>query len=163
MEPHQEIDRHRHIEHEGQKQTKPAGRGMMSVGVILILMVAGYAAYAYMDRLSGKEEAAAANIKPPRIVQLDVLNGCGVNGVSAKFTNILRTHGFDVVEMKNYKSFKVNRTLVIDRIGDLVAARQVAATLGLSEDRVIQQLSPDYFVDVSVIIGSDYRTLHSEN
>jgi hypothetical protein len=73
--------------------------------------------------------------------------------------NYLRVNGFDVVEMKNYKVSNIPHTIVVDRVGDLAAARRVASALGVSEKNVIQQLNPDYFVDVSVIIGTDYSSL----
>ena len=98
--------------------------------------------------------------KPPRILQLDVLNGCGTKGIGAKFTDYLRTQGFDVVESKNYKSFQIPQTLVVDRIGDLTAARRVATALGVKENNIVQQLNLDYFVDISVIIGKDYTQLN---
>ena len=104
-----------------------------------------------------KKDTVAAH--PAKIIQLDVLNGCGAKGAGMKMTNFLRANGFDVVEMKNYKSFHVQQTLVLDRIGDLAAARRVAAALGVSEKNVIQQINPDYYVEVSVIIGKDYTEL----
>jgi hypothetical protein len=82
-------------------------------------------------------------------------------GAGIKCTNYLRSSGFDVVEMKNYKTFTVPRTLVVDRVGDLVSARRVAASLGVSDQNVIQQINHDYFVDVSVIIGADYASLRA--
>jgi hypothetical protein len=73
--------------------------------------------------------------------------------------NYLRTNGFDVVEMKNYKVSNIPHSIVVDRVGNLAAARRVAAALGISDKNVVQQLNPDYFVDVSVIIGADYSSL----
>ena len=88
-----------------------------------------------------------------------MLNGCGAKGIGIKFTSILRARGFDVVEMKNYKTFHVPQTLVVDRVGNLQTARQVAKVLGVSDKNVNQQINPDYYVDVSVIIGKDYSDL----
>ena len=110
-----------------------------------------------------EKEAAKQQSKPVRVVQIDVLNGCGVKGVAAMFTNYLRTNGYDVVEMKNYKTFQILQTMVVDRMGNLEAARYVAATLGISDKNIVQQINPDYFVDVSVIIGKDYSTLKPMN
>jgi hypothetical protein len=52
---------------------------------------------------------------------------------------------------------------VVDRIGDLAAARRVARSLGVADNNVIQQINPDYFVNVSVIIGEDFAGLHGVN
>jgi len=131
----------------------------------LLALLVSVAIVAYTQRayLTGSDKSGKGGSTPPRVLQLDLYNGCGKNGMAAKFTSYLRSQGFDVVEMKNYKSFNVRKTLVVDRLGNLAAAQRVAATLGLSDDHVIQQLNPDNFVDVTVIIGADYSSLRSGN
>lgn len=93
------------------------------------------------------------------VIQLDVLNGCGASGVAQKFTDFLRKRNFDVVQSANYKTFDVERSLIIDRTGDLNNARKVAHALGIEEQNIIQQINPDYYLHVSVVIGHDYRNL----
>ena len=128
--------------------------------IIVLILVIGYFGYGYISHVSTKANDDNVENKSPRILQLDVLNGCGAKGIGAKFTDYLRTQGFDVVESKNYKSFQIPQTLVIDRIGDLTAARRVATALGVKENNIVQQLNLDYFVDISVIIGKDYTQLN---
>jgi hypothetical protein len=127
--------------------------------ILNTLIAVGAATVVYLLIAPALRPPAATETKTAKIIQLDVLNGCGAKGVGARFTGYLRQSGFDVVEMKNYKTSNIARTLVIDRVGDLAAARRVAASLGVSEHNVIQQLNPDYFVDVSVVIGEDYQSL----
>lgn len=93
------------------------------------------------------------------VIQLDVLNGCGTAGAAQRFTDYLRKRNFDVVQLGNYSTFDVERTLVIDRVGDLKTAKKVAHALGIDEKNIIQQISPDYYLDVSVVIGKDYDDL----
>lgn len=93
------------------------------------------------------------------IIQLDVLNGCGVSGIAQDFTDYLRKRNFDVVQSANYKTFDVEESLVIDRTGDLAAARKVAYALGIDEKNIVQQINPDYYLNVSVVIGRDYEQL----
>ena len=93
------------------------------------------------------------------IIQLDVLNGCGVPGIAQDFTDYLRKRNFDVVQSSNYKTFDVEESLVIDRTGDLAAARKVAYALGIDEKNIVQQINPDYYLNVSVVIGRDYDKL----
>ncbi len=93
------------------------------------------------------------------VIQLDVLNGCGSGGVAQKFTDFLRKRNFDVVQSSNYKTFDVEHSLVIDRIGDTETAKKVARVLGIDESRILQQINPDYYIHVSVVIGRDYPTL----
>ncbi len=109
------------------------------------------------DEISKKEDAAAD------IVQLEVLNGCGVSGIGDKFTNYLRNKKFDVVNVSNYISFDIDKTIVIDRTGNFANAKKVAKELGVDEKNVIQQINNDYFLDVSLIIGKDYNQLKPYN
>ncbi len=134
---------------------------VVNVVIGILLFIAGYLTAEYVPSRGdpgGRDTAAVRGTA--KVLQCDVLNGCGVRGVSAKFTAYLRSKGFDVVEMKNYKTFGIAHTIVVDRVGDLSAARRIAAALGVPASNIIQQLNPDYFVDVSVIIGADYSRLN---
>ena len=133
---------------------------VLTAVLAVLIIIVGYLSYAFIARSNQQNHDAAAASNTQKVIQLDLLNGCGEKGIAAKLTTYLRKNGFDVVEMKNYKTSNIPQTLVIDRVGDLHSARQVAAALGVSDKNVIQQLNPDYFVDVSVVIGKDYGTLH---
>jgi hypothetical protein len=137
----------------------PMLKRILNGSIVVALLVVGYFAYAIISRKPSQGSEGQEHVAPLKIIQLDVLNGCGGKGAASRFTSYLRAAGFDVVEMKNYKVSSVPRTLVVDRVGNLAAARRVASSLGVSENNVVQQLNPDYFVDVSVIIGGDYSTL----
>ncbi len=92
-------------------------------------------------------------------MQINVLNGNGVNGVGTVMTAFCRRIGYDVVEMGNYKTFDVPQSLVIDRSGTMEDGRALAAKLGISGKNVIQQFSSDQMVGASVVIGKDYQSL----
>lgn len=111
-----------------------------------------------------KETANEEGNKKPAadIVQLEVLNGCGVLGVADKFTEYLRKKNFDVVQVGNYISFDIDKTLIIDRTGNVANAEKVAGFLGIDESRIIQQINNDYFLDVTLVIGKDYGQLISK-
>jgi len=110
-----------------------------------------------------KETADEEGKKKPAadIVQLEVLNGCGVLGVADKFTEYLRKKNFDVVQVGNYRSFDIDKTLIIDRTGNAANAEKVAGYLGIDESSIIQQINNDYFLDVTLVIGKDYGQLIS--
>ena len=97
------------------------------------------------------------------IIQVEVRNGCGVSGLAARTTMFLRDQGFDVVEVGDYHSFSEAHSKVVDRVGDLESARKVAAALGIPEDRVVQEIGEEYYLDASVILGKDYGTLRPFN
>jgi hypothetical protein len=131
--------------------------------LVSLTVLALVLAYAFASRTLFRPpvEPARAVDKgaPGGPIQVDVLNGCGSSGAGTTFTSYLRARGFDVVEIRNYKSFDVTETLVIDRTGNAANAQRVAYALGIRKDHVIQQINEDYFVDVSVIIGRDYGSL----
>ena len=98
--------------------------------------------------------------KASAVIQVEVLNGCGMLGVADKFTDFLRKEKFDVVQMGNYISFDIDKSLVIDRTGNRANAEKVASALGIDSRNVIMQKNEDAFLDVSVVIGKDYKQLN---
>jgi len=92
-------------------------------------------------------------------IQVDVWNGCGQVRVAAATTAYLRARGYDIVELRNYQRFDVQESLVIDRTGRRENAEKVARALGIPAGRIIQQINPDYFVDVSIVVGRDFMSL----
>jgi hypothetical protein len=92
-------------------------------------------------------------------LQIDVQNGSGVAGIADKFTEFLRSKGFDVVEMGNFSSSDVKTSMVIDRAGNMRNAKRVALSVGINEKFVIQQMNKNYFLDATVVIGKDYAEL----
>jgi hypothetical protein len=125
----------------------------------VLIVYLGYSAYLKIIHYTPKEEIAKNKEIPAEIIQLDVLNGCGVSGVADRFTDYLRAHNFDVVQIDNYISFDVDETFVIDRIGNKANALKVARSIGIENAKVIQQLNENYFLDVSLVIGKDYYKL----
>ncbi len=97
--------------------------------------------------------------QPNLTIQLDVQNGTSENGAATLFTDYLRKNGIDVVEIGNYKSKDIDKTLVIDRVGDFYKAKKVALLLGLNERNIIQQTNSTLYLDVSVVIGKDFHEL----
>lgn len=94
------------------------------------------------------------------IIQLEVLNGCGVPGLANEFTSVLRQNGFDVVETGNFENFDIQETMIIARTFQDDNARRVADALGVSEDRIVVEASDDFYLDVTIVIGSDYQSLN---
>jgi hypothetical protein len=93
------------------------------------------------------------------VIQIEVLNGCGVSGLADQFTYALRQNGFDVVETGNFDNFNMENTVVISRTHNTENARRVALALGISENNILVEASDDFYLDATVVIGSDYKTL----
>ncbi len=118
--------------------------------------------YSVFVKVTGIEKSDSAQLSkevPSAIIQVEIMNGCGVSGIADRFTDFLRNENFDVVNTGNYISFDVIETLVIERIGNMANAKKVAKALGVNERNIIQQLNDDYFLDVSIVIGKDYHEL----
>lgn len=130
------------------------------LGIIILFLL-----YSLVTKLkSGDEEITETDQnKASSIIQLEVLNGCGMPGVAEKFTDYLRRKNFDVVQSGNYRSFDIDNTMVIDRTGNKANAEKVAEALGIEKKFIIQQLNNDYFLDVSLVIGKDFNQLNPNN
>ena len=127
------------------------------LGVLIIFLT-----FSLVNRLSGhSSEQKASNVQTASaVIQVEVLNGCGASGIAEKFTDYLRKEKFDVVQMGNYVSFDIDKSLVIDRTGNRANAEKVAEALGIEDKNVILQKNNDSFLDVSVVIGKDYKKLN---
>jgi len=124
--------------------------------VIIFLTYSIITKVGYFYRNDNDNENIGVNKKP---VQLEVLNGCGVNGIAEKFTDYLRAANFDVVNIGNYRSFDVDYSLLIDRTGNKKNAFEIASKLGIGKNNIIQQVNKEYFLDVTLVIGKDYKRL----
>jgi len=92
---------------------------------------------------------------PQGRVRVEVLNAGGVSGMAREVTGVLREGGFDVVDFGNASSVDPERpSSVIDRIGRPDLAQAVADALGI--DNVLSEPNPNLYVDVSVLLGSEW-------
>jgi hypothetical protein len=99
---------------------------------------------------------AAAPVRPPTgRVRVQVLNATRTSGLARTATDVLRDRGFDVVEMGNARGFSPDSSVVLDRVGHVEPARQVADALGIR--RVESKRDTNLVLDVTVVLGSDWR------
>lgn len=134
---------------------------LLNIAIVLLLLFNGMQVYGIY---SGMQDAAPApamhlNDTTHAVTQINVLNGCGVNGVGTTMTKFCRKNGFDVVEMGNYKNFDLEHSIVIDRNGKSGEAHRLAALLGIDRKNVVQQFNNEQMVTASVVIGKDFPTL----
>lgn len=129
------------------------------LGVLLLVLL-----FALFSRILYPRIVADRNQEDPalisQVIQLEVLNGCGITGIANRFTDNLREYGFDVVETGNYDHFDVSNTFVISRSGQMENAYRVADALGIDRKQVLREQSPEFYLDVTLIIGSDYESLN---
>ena len=137
--------------------------GALNVALIAAVVVVAVLLYAFVrgPLLPAEEGAsdAASQHASVDFIQVEVRNGAGVADLAAQTRNYLVEHDVDVVEVGDHTSFDVAHSRVVDRVGNLEAARHVAALMGISPEYVEQEIRPDYYLDASVIIGRDYASL----
>ena len=141
----------------------------LNIAIILLGILCAYLAFSlFSSSFSSKDtlerntpDTTKKNItkQPGQIIQLDVQNGTGINGIASLFSDYLRKFGFDVVEMGNYKSDDVSKTMILSRKEDITNSEKIAIALGVNKKYVIQQINPSLFLDATVVIGKDFKEL----
>ena len=102
-----------------------------------------------------------------KATQVEILNGCGQQGVAKILANKLKLLKYDVVNTGNYlkrgKSyFKVKRTRMIDQLNTKKSRSRclkLAKAMGLSPKQVQSFSNPNPIADITIIIGLDYKKL----
>lgn len=128
------------------------------LSLLLVLLVFGLFTRLVYPRIENKRTQEDSELIG-NIIQLEVLNGCGVPGLADRFTSVLRKNGFDVVETGNFKNFDMTQTVVIARTTNTQNARRIAEALGINPKNIFVEASQDYYLDATVVIGSDYKSL----
>ncbi len=88
-------------------------------------------------------------------VRVEVLNAANVPGLAREGTRRLRDAGFDVVYFGNAAGQAREKSVVLDRAGELETARDVARVLGIPHVRSVP--NKELYLDVSVLLGRDWR------
>ena len=138
----------------------------LNIIIIFLIAIVAFLSFSVVKKINSngnKVVSAESKTVPAVIIQLEVLNGCGVAGAAEKITDYLRNNHVDVVQMRNYTSFDIEKSLVIDRTGNKLNAEKIADLLGIDRKNIVQQISTDYFLDISLVIGKDYNQLKSNS
>lgn len=128
------------------------------LGLLLCLLLVGLFTRLIYPRIENQRSRDNPELIG-QTIQLEVLNGCGVPGLANDFTSILRNNGFDVVETGNFENFDMQNTIVIARSFNSQNAQRIADALGVDQKHVFIEASEDFYLDATVIIGSDYKSL----
>ena len=97
-------------------------------------------------------------------IEIEILNGCGEPGLAAKFSDLLRKKRVDVVRSENADHFEYDKTILIQRNENIFAMKHVVDALGFNMDnpnQVFMAIDPSLDVDLTLIIGKDFRTIPS--
>lgn len=96
---------------------------------------------------------------PERALRIAVLNGCGVPRAADAVAKRIERKGVSVVRVENADHFRYPRTILRTSVGVPVAVEEILAKIGLSGEQVEEVQSAGEDVEVTVIVGKDYRQL----
>ena len=96
-------------------------------------------------------------------VRLQVLNGCGVRGLAAAFSDRLAGYKdkdleIKIVDTDNFDQVKVAQSFVISRLEDKQAAEILSEKIGLDPSQIIyKELENNYrHISATLVLGEDY-------
>ncbi|MCH8032211.1 MAG: LytR C-terminal domain-containing protein [Bacteroidetes bacterium] len=137
----------------------------LNISIFILSILILFLGYSLLSKLNvfGENSEIDKLVKHKKNMQIEVLNGCGVDGIADMFTDSLRKKNFDVVNTGNYRTFKIDNSIVIDRTGNIINAEYLAEVIGIDKKQVIEQKNKNYFLDVTLIIGKDYKQLFQNN
>ncbi|MDX1488879.1 MAG: LytR C-terminal domain-containing protein, partial [Acidiferrobacterales bacterium] len=95
---------------------------LLALGLVVLVLLYGFVTRSFAPRTDPAREDNPTNLVGD-ILQVEVRNGCGVSGLAAEMTRFLRDQGFDVVEVGDHTVFDLEQSVVVDRVGDLEAAK----------------------------------------
>ena len=99
---------------------------------------------------------------------VEILNGCGEEGVAKLYTNFLRDLNYDVVSIENAKD-KYGKNnfdheyskIIINKKNKLRAAYEMSLKIGIDKENINKNYDSEYTWDLVLIIGKDYNKLNS--
>ncbi|MGD9900781.1 MAG: LytR C-terminal domain-containing protein [Calditrichaceae bacterium] len=118
--------------------------------------------------IPAKKEPAAQNQYYSPIkkkIQIEVLNGCGEQGIAKLLSDKLKAENYDIVNSGNYLEkgklqWDVANTKIIDQIGDFEKAVELAELMGVNTSLVESVKNPSPIADITIVIGKDHRNLN---
>lgn len=141
------------------------GSRWLTVAILCLLAVVFVMGYFLLDRfvltppIDATIESTDMLVRAGEQIQVNVMNGCGEDGVARQTMDYLRARGFDVVEITNYDHFAVERSFLIDRVGDTLSAHKVAYALGIPDSLIVEERDSTLYLRSSIVLGNDYAIL----
>jgi len=129
------------------------------MGLVVAGMLSSFVMRMSAPPIDAKIESDIVKSTVEEVIQVNVLNGCGVPGLAGKAQQYLRSRGFDVVEIGNTETV-IEKSQVIDRVGDQISAMKVAYALGLADSTVTSNIDSSLFLRATIVIGNDYKELN---
>lgn len=137
----------------------------LTVGILCLLATVGVMGYFLLNRfvlappVDATIESSDMLVRAGEQIQVNIMNGCGADGIARQAMDYLRARGFDVVEITNYDHFAVEHSFLIDRVGDTLSAHKVAYALGMPDSLIVEERDSTLYLRSSIVLGKDYAVL----
>lgn len=126
---------------------------------IIIIVIVGYTVFI---KYTSDSQSDSVEKSFGKVIQVEILNGTELSGLAIKFKGYLRSKKIDVVRTGNYTSINIENSFVIDRLGNDKSAKTIAKLLGINSNRIISEPKPDSLIEVSIVLGKDFKQLKVE-
>ncbi|MEO0225571.1 MAG: LytR C-terminal domain-containing protein [candidate division WOR-3 bacterium] len=121
--------------------------------ILLVIVALFLSSIIYHGIVKSKQEQ---DLKINRTMQIEILNGCGVDGLGMKVRNVVLKKGFDVVRVGNARQRDFTETVVLERSDEkLTNAKHFARQFGIKN--IGQDIDKSLYLSVTVIVGQDYK------
>jgi hypothetical protein len=130
-----------------------------SLGFIVILMLSSFLMRIMTSPIQSELDADTEKVTEiEQVIQINILNACGKRGLAGEVKTYLTERGFDVVEIGNYTD-TLEKSVIVDRLGDLQSSNHVAFAMGIDDSYVTSEIDSALYVRSTIIIGKDYFEL----
>lgn len=179
------------------KKSGNGGKFFKFMAYLILLAAIGYAGYVYVwplidfsdlfsienqpvqeqatlpveeRRTNRSEELAEQDLQLTPIkkkIQLEILNGCGEQGIAKILGDRLIRYDYDIVNSGNYietgkTNFNVEATRIVDQLNttdNLIKSKELAALIGLKTEMIESFENPAPIADITIIVGKDFKSL----
>jgi len=137
------------------------GLSLLNIALIFSLISNFFSSPNEVPASAGLSRIETPKAKEGRRITVEVLNGCGVNGLAYQVSDYLRKADYDVVNFGDYQGgWNLAHTLIFDRVSlDKKYADKVAKTLDVPSSQVVPELEDSVQLMVTVIVGKDYKKM----
>ena len=103
---------------------------------------------------------------PEHTIRLQILNGCGINGIASKVAKALPSKvklpiEVEIIEVGDFDSYNARESFIISREKDLKAARLFAEQIGINSEIIVYKPIENNYrsITVTLILGDDCELL----
>jgi hypothetical protein len=128
------------------------------LGIVVVMLFSLLFRFVFSHPVVAEIPLGKGRTASEKFIQINILNGAGEKKIASKAMDYFRNRGFDVVEINNYE-MTVEQSFVIDRVGDLNSAQQVAFALGVPDSTIQSDIDSSLYLRCSVVLGKNYKTL----